>query len=197
MNCACGRPTNFALQPDENQPRAPVCVDCYLKFVQATQMQMDMNARLFNLLTAEAEAATGIYGALPRFPERKVVTVGNVTLNNIKVDNSAIGVLNTGSLQVLDGAVTAINQGGDSAAATAIKALTEAIANSTELAEDARSQVLEMLSVVASEAVAPAATRRRAPMRALLQEVATLIGGVAGLVQLWAQYGPVLEQLFR
>ena len=135
-------------------------------------------------------------GGLPRFPERRVVNLGGSTYNNIRVDRSTIGVLNTGTIGNVDGARTRRKQAGESDLAAAVKAFTEALLQSSEAGRDVKNQVLEILSAVAAEATAPKEKRRPAVIRPLLQEISTLVQGVAALSALWAQYGPLITRFF-
>ena len=87
----------FAVGPESQQ--IPLCLDCRLKFAQICAIATDQLERNMNFIIDQAESKVGLHGVLPRFPERKVNVIqeGTVTLNNISVADSAIGVLNTGS----------------------------------------------------------------------------------------------------
>lgn len=187
----------FVLPEDDGAGRIPLCLDCNLKLAQVTALQLDLCGRMFNYHTAEAEAALGVGGILPRFPERQVIQGGSVTLNNIRLDRSVVGVLNTGTIETVDAAVTALGAAHEEGVADAVKALAEAVAASTGATAEQKNQVLEILSVLATEATAPKEKRRSAAMRPLLQELSTHVGAIASLAPLWLQYGPVLVQAFR
>jgi len=103
MKCYnCSNQAMWLVGPED--ARRPLCLDCHLKLVQATTLENDMLTREMNFLIGMAEATSGVYGAIPKYPERKVVQMGNVALNNIKIDRSSIGVLNTGTIGTLDAA---------------------------------------------------------------------------------------------
>ena len=184
----------FAVGPEGAE--TPLCLDCHLKFVQVMALRNDMLEREINYLTDVAGAVAGVPGALPRYPPRKVVSVGNVTLNNIKVEGSTIGLLNTGTIGTVDGAVTALRQSGELKAAEVFTHLTEAVANDRQLSNYVSNEFLELLSVIATEGTAPKDRRRSGAMMPLLDRLATLVSGAASLAQLWNQYGPTLVQLF-
>src|SRR5947208_537253 len=93
--------------------KAPLCLDCSLKLTQLTAAQMDMQTRHLNFLTGAMESQAGVpSGTLPRYPERSVVHLEGVTLNNIRIDRSTVGVVNTGTIGLVDSAVTALRQAG-------------------------------------------------------------------------------------
>ncbi|MDE2059349.1 MAG: hypothetical protein KGL31_00670 [candidate division NC10 bacterium] len=174
----------------------PLCLDCNLKHVQLITMQNEMLERQMNYLTDYMGMIVGLPGLGPRFPERKSVTIGGVTLNNIKIDRSTIGVVNTGSIETVDSAVTVLRHSGDPQLATAILELSQAVLNSSALIADTKAKIVDILSVLASEATAPKGRRRLAAIGPLLQEIATLVGGAAGLAEIWDRVRPILEAAF-
>lgn len=186
----------FAVQ-DEHGSTAALCLDCNLKLTQLRTIQNAERERLTNFVIDQAESATGIYGALPRFPERHLIQGGTVTLNNIKISNSNIGVLNTGNLEIVDSAVTAIREAGDPDLSAAFLNLSQAVISEQQLAPNDKNKILEVLSVISSEAAAPKQKRRASAIRPLLQEIATLASGAAGLAELFHQLRPVIEAAFR
>jgi hypothetical protein len=121
--------------------------------------------------------------------------VGGVTLNNIKIDRSVVGVLNTGTAEKIDSAVTVLKQA-DPDVARAVAALTEAFMNSPNLPPERKAAATEILSIIASEAVAPKEERRGAAVRTLLQELSTYAGGVNAIVDVWTWAQPVLLTAF-
>jgi len=184
----------YLVGPEDAQ--VPLCLDCNLKHMQMIAMQNDMLERQMNYLTDYMGVITGLPGLVPKFPERRNVVVEGVTLNNIKIDRSTIGVVNTGSIATVDSAVSVLKQSGDSQLATAILALSQAVLNTQSLDTDTKAKLIDILSMLATEATAPKERRRAAAIRPLLQEIATYIEGVAGLADLWNRVRPILEAAF-
>jgi hypothetical protein len=122
--------------------------------------------------------------------------IENVTLHNINITGSNIGVVNTGTIQTVDGAVGVLQSRHDDQLAMALKALTEATANSTALAAVDKQRVLENLSVVSTEAVAPEPQRRKIMVRTLLADSGTVLGVAADVATVWAQWGHVVTAFF-
>ncbi len=105
-----------------------LCLDCYIRFEKVKQRQSESYERQMNYLTSQMEAVVGLPGILPRYPERRrVIQAGAVNLNNFTISNSQIGVLNTGTIQNVDATVTVLKSGGDTALATALTELAQAI----------------------------------------------------------------------
>ena len=85
---------------DSSKSVLPMCIHCYSIFVQANATQLDMQMRTANYLSDQMEHVAGLpAGLTPKYQLRNVIHMGNTILNNIKVDNSNIGVLNTGTIE--------------------------------------------------------------------------------------------------
>lgn len=184
----------FAFEVEGGQIR--LCLDCNLKLTQLNSVQNAESERLINYMTDQMEATFGFYGVSPRFPERKTIQGGNVTLNNIKVSNSTIGVLNTGTIETVDSAVTVIRQT-DPQLSAELLAFSQSVIAEPNLPADFKNKVIELLSVIATEATAPKEKRRSFAIRPLLQELATLASGAAGLTVLYDRLRPLLEAAFQ
>lgn len=90
----CGRPAIIGIGPNN---ALHLCVDCWGKVQAIHSRQMEDHERLLNFASAEFDMAAGLPGFTPKFPPRPrpVVVTGNTVLNNIKIANSQIGVVNT------------------------------------------------------------------------------------------------------
>jgi hypothetical protein len=177
----------------------PLCLDCSLKHTQMLAIQNDQLERQMNYATEQMEAIVGLPGILPHYPQRKVNIIqgATVALNNINVTNSNVGVLNTGNLEIVDSAITQLNQDADAAGVSnAISQLANAIVASNELSSEKRNEAIEILGVIASEATAPKDKRRGAVIKSLLPTLGTIIQSGAGLIQIWQAVLPVITTFF-
>jgi hypothetical protein len=98
----------------------------------------EQNIRGINFDLSTMEDATGIpRGTFTRYqsaPPKRTTILGDLVLNNIKIDNSAIGVLNTGSingsLQNIDATLSLLKNTIDTQLLqAAFKEFTEAVFN--------------------------------------------------------------------
>ena len=118
-------------------------------------------------------------------------------LNNISVSDSAIGVLNTGSLEMVDSAISALKSDpATKEVSDALKKLTNSIADAQDLAPEKRNEAIEILSVVASEATAPENKRKTSVVKRLLGQFPTLIQTSAALTEIWHTVGPTIISFF-
>ena len=185
----------FEVGPEKD--RVPLCLDCYIRFQNVMDQQTEEHEQHLNYLSAEMESIVGLPGTLPRYSERRrVIHTGALTLNNIHVSNSQVGVINTGTLQNVDATVTVLKSSGNEELATAITALAQAVIELRDMADEAKNQALEILGALAEEAVAPKEKRKTAVVRALISELSIILGGVAALAALWTKAKGLFEQLF-
>lgn len=187
----------FVVGPKGNE--FPLCLECTNKHQQMAAIQSDQLERDMNFAIAQSEAVTGLpSGSLPRYPQRQVRIIqgGSVTLNNINVNNSSVGVLNTGNLEIVDTAITALkNNPQTQDIASAIAKLTTAISNA-DLSPEDKNEAIEILSTVATEATAPEGKRKSSVARRLLSGLPTLIQTSASAIEIWKTVEPIIRKLF-
>lgn len=199
MKCRnCSKPVLFMM--GDSQKAIPFCLDCVAKFQEVVDRQQDRTSQLLNYLAAHIEATVGLPGLVPRMPlrqSRTVIQQGGLTMNNIHIDRSNIGLVNTGIIGTVDTAVGVMKASGEDAGAKAFKELTEKVVANADADAVTKNKIIELLSVLASEATAPKERRRGAAMRTLLVELTSVCSGVASLAQLYQQYAPAIEAFFR
>lgn len=179
--------------------KLPLCVQCYNAFAQAQATINAENERLINFLSDYSDMTFGLSRIGPRFPARppqaQIVRTGDVNLNHIKIDRSTIGVLNTGTVQSIDSAVSAISETGNKAVALAVRELANAIASSTDLNDKAKNEAMEFLEAVSSEAKKTEERRQGKVADALVSGLGSLVKLANDLGDVWKKWGPVLMTL--
>jgi len=174
--------------------KVPLCIDCYLKLQQAIELQDRRLKEELNYLTDSIEATVGLYGILPRYPIPKpIVRQGPVTLNNITVDRSTIGSINTGEIVNLDVAITSISKSGNENLVKALKEFTQAVIEEKKLNDIIKNQIIEQLSFLANQVNTPKERRKKGIIKAVLSEIRNNISTVAGLVVLWEKLYPLFK----
>ncbi len=104
MQCSqCQRPAIVMWQNN-----IPLCVEHYVMLQRTNAEQQKILAGLINYLSDSADETVGIPSyARIRMPQT-VVNTGNTTINQLNIDRSVIGVLNTGTIQNLNAIISAI-----------------------------------------------------------------------------------------
>jgi hypothetical protein len=195
MHCSqCGKPAPVRITSDDGT--IYLCLDCDLKREQAESLESQCDAQLLNFTGAAFGMMTGI--PMPRMPvpSHQIVPLSNMNFNNIHIDRSTIGVLNTGNVRTIDRTVTALNQSGGVDVADALARLTQAVIDCAEASDEQKRQLVEILSAIASEAEQPEDQRKTSVVRALLIEGATLVSGLADASQIWHTYEPAIKTFF-
>lgn len=191
--CQCDKPAMYQV----GEQNVPLCLDCYFKLSQIQQQQMESNERMMNYLSDEIAASVGMPPMGPRFPARpQPVVVAGTKLQNIHVNNSVVGTINTGSIGTVDQSISALVQSGEPALADAIKKLSEAILQSGDLTRNQKNELVESLSVISKEAATPKEVRQNTVALSLLEKamkVTALANDITDVCQKW---WPVLVAAF-
>lgn len=196
MKCnQCERPAILFYRGDSNDV-LPLCLDCSLKFRKLVSDQISDQKKQIDHLFDTADAITGIPSSFPRFRDSEPEPVTNVTFNNLNIDRSSIGVVNTGNIGTVDTAIGSLREKGHDEVAEALTNLTEAVAQSAEMQVSDRDTVLGLLSVLASEATLPKEQRRKGAMSAIVEQVGKVLSIAGSVSQLWEKYGHILAGLF-
>ena len=136
----------------------------------------------------------GSLGYIPDSPPRPLNNTA-VTMNNIKVEGSTIGVLNTGTIQTVDSAVTVLQKAGRQDAASALTTVTEAIIKSDQIVAENKNQ---LLSSSASSQLSHCRQRRstRPAMRAILSQISSLVSAPSAVAELWHKSEGLIKSFF-
>jgi len=178
--------------------RIPLCLDCNSKLQNMLAIQNDQLARMINFFMDQADAAVPIPGSsLPRIqlPSAPIIQTGEVTLNNIHVTNSEIGVLNTGNLSMVDSNVTVLKNSGNDELADAVTRLTEAVVKSKEINEAEKNEIVELLGALSGEATAPKDQQKTSVVRVFIMRLNELLSPVATISALWGHAKTIFEQV--
>jgi hypothetical protein len=139
----------------------PLCVDCYHKIAHADFMEGQvLHNRLSwlasNLNLIEKDLYIGCGGLLPlkQMMIPQPPSAPRYSSQQIRVSDSNVGVVNTGTLFNLETSIEAIQNRGDKDLADAVKELTEAVLNSTEINDELKRETAEQLEFLVTEALA-------------------------------------------
>jgi hypothetical protein len=190
----CGRQPMYEMVIQGH--KVHLCIDCQLKMEQIRARQNEESERMINFLQDQMASMAGMPPMGPRFPERKIIHTEGAILNNINIHDSQIGVVNTGYVQTIDAAVTTIREHGNGPLSEALSSLTEAVVAESQLDEEHRKEVLELISTISAEASLPEAKRRKSIIRPLVAEIGQMLQGTAAAVAIYDRVLPLLRSLF-
>lgn len=183
--------------------KIPLCVDCYQKIAQATFMEQQVaHNRLSwmasNLNFTQQELSAGAGWLIP--PNRMEIpqppSAGiNYAYSNIQVSDSAIGVINPGTLYTINTSIDVMQRLGDTDLASAIKDLTEEVVNSKDIQDEIKKEISELLQFLASEASVNKDTRNKSVVKQVLERIGQLIPVATTTWSIWEKVQPLLQSL--
>lgn len=194
MKChQCEQPAFWAT----GEKGIPLCLNCSEKLQSIVDRQFVQNAAMMNLASEEMDAATGYICPSPRIPLTDVINSLRKTpvLNNISVTKSNIGMLNAGdfSLSKIDAAIT-MSKGTDvDPIGREIRRLTQAIVDSTELENQQRKQILELVQSLGEQIVGQ---RKQSVALALLKAIEDRAQGAAAVLDLTKALSSAISAFF-
>ena len=143
--------------------------------------------------TWKASRASGV---IPRYgrPAQPIQT-GPVTFNNIRVDRSIVGAINTGAVAKLDVVMTGARNFGEQGqhVADALQKLTQAVLDSTELQAGAKNEIVENLAFVLDQLQQKGASAKQsAPFKAVTERLNAVLNTISTLSNLWSALQSIL-----
>lgn len=119
---------------------------------------------------------------------------------NINITGSSIGMLNTGEIkdiQSISVNVDSLKQSGQTDVASALIALTEAIASSQEIDTSQRNDLLDQIEELSKQATLPPEKRAKIGIiKSLTAGIATGLAAAGGLAEVWSTWGPAIRTYF-
>jgi hypothetical protein len=187
----CDRPAMFVAGPDQ----MPLCLQCAALAQQMVNSQIQEAMRGADRALDDMEMITGIPMRPRRSPPAPVVVTGNA-FHNISVNNSTVGVVNTGQLHQVDSSISAIAGSGDDELAKAFAAITSAVMASAQLSGGSRQEIVEILSVLTGEGTLPRGRRKTGVARPLISRLRELLGTAADVITVATPLLPVIAGAF-
>jgi hypothetical protein len=132
-----------------------------------------------------------------RYPLLKKETTA---MSSINIVNSTVGVLNTGQMNNIKSITVNIGKLNDSGladVAAALNALTDAVAASVELMDEARSSALEQLETLSEQALLPENERMKPGiLKTIGSALSSTLAAAGGLAEVWSTWGPPVLAFF-
>lgn len=175
-----------------------LCIDCYAKFQQANYLQFAQLASTINALSDNIDDTIGLPRSGGRFqiPTPTTINAGQTTFNNIRVNDSVVGSINTANVEKLDVRVSAMRSENRSDLADAIQKFTQTIINTSDLEPNDKDSVLECLSYLSDQALTPKSERKTTVGKTLISTLEDLLENSASIAPLWSQVRSLFDNLF-
>lgn len=137
---------------------------------------------------------------IPKSPivNNRITRQGDLTLNNINVANSNVGMINIGRIQAesINVAISELEKNNQDEIANALKLLTEAILNSNDINSKDREILLENISFISEEALKPKEYRKKSLIINALEKIGGFAFIAENIKNIWEFSHPILHNFF-
>ncbi|MCX5880338.1 MAG: hypothetical protein NTU74_00505 [Deltaproteobacteria bacterium] len=145
------------------------------------------------VVEASANLCLLLHARYPLQMQEKQVT-------EIRISNSTIGILNTGQIKNIESIIINIgklNDVGSDEVANALKNITSAVAESTDLTADVKSNTLEQLENLSEQAVLPVNDRSKpGVIMAVFTALNGTLAAAGSLADIWSTWGAAIQKFF-
>jgi hypothetical protein len=177
--------------------KVPLCLNCYAVMQQTNERAIQLLREEMNHTMDHVNSMFGIAGG-PRYPTKRPVIVSGGTVNNnhIAINNSQIGILNTGSIHNLNQVIDSLHSASQKELADALKKFTETVISESELKQEQRGEVLESLDIITKELYQKPENRKKSVAKTLLAGISKTVELAANSAALWQVLHPLLQKFF-
>lgn len=177
--------------------KIPLCISCNALMQQTLARQNEMLREEINYIQDSVDSMFGIRTGA-RYPTKRPVLVSGGTVNNnhIAINNSQIGILNSGNIQNLNQTIDSLYSASQSELANAIKNFSEAVLKEARLSKDQQTEILESLDVITKELFQKPENRKKSLVNNLMSIIAGLVEISANSLTVWQILYPLLRKFF-
>jgi hypothetical protein len=195
MKChQCDRPALYLM----GEQKIPLCVECNHKVDSAAYMQFLMNAAMMNQAADDMDMVAGFSVGGGRIPVADMARAmqGPATYNNFRISNSTVGVLNTGDLARIDAVITLTKDTDAEAVGQQLRMLTEAVANSREMENSVKKEMIDLVQALADQVVGARGERKPSVVLALLKSIEERAVGFVAISQVVSMLVSAISAVF-
>jgi len=177
--------------------KIPLCLSCNALMQQTIERNVQMLREEVNHTMDHVNSMFGLSGGA-RYPTKRPVLVsgGMVNNNHITINNSQIGILNTGNIQNLNQTIDSLYSASQDELAKAVKDFSEAILKEVALTNDQQTEILESLDVITKELFQKPESRKKSVVKSLMIRIAGLVDVSANSLTIWQILHPLLQKFF-
>lgn len=170
-----------------------LCLSCWTMLEHTNFLKFLQNAAMLNNAMDQMDAVMPIglnNGRIPVGEIARAMAKSN-TYNNISIQNSNVGVVNTGNLARIDAAITMSKGTETEEFGARLKDLTQAILSQEALAAETRQQLIEITQAISDQAIGSKAPSKVVVdtlfgrLKSLCSDVTVIAGATEKLQQAW------------
>ena len=182
-----------------NYDGSNLCVRHYLMMQQASWIEFAKIAAMLNH-TESRLAASSLFRVPNYITIPPPPSLGDtLTLNNIEVKESSVGIINTGTIkriENLDASITLLMEGEKHELAKSLKCFTQLLLDS-EIGHHTKEEIAQQTEYLSSQAQMEPAQRSMGMVRSLLKGIKETVGTASALAEAWSKLQPLFEAAFQ
>ena len=126
-----------------------------------------------------------------------IIQGGNIEMK-FEISDSQVGVLNTGKMQAksITTGISTLTDSNQYQIAEALKSLTEAVKASQDISSQQRTEILEQLEILSTQATLAPTERKAGLIKPILLALSTALSAGGGLAEIWSTWGNMIESFF-
>ncbi|CAD7779676.1 hypothetical protein DMNBHIDG_02147 [Candidatus Methanoperedenaceae archaeon GB37] len=105
-------------------------------------------------------------------------------MNNINIQNSNVGAINTGNVESIDVSLTFLKEQRNEEIAELIKILTKEIIKNKDIVENQKNEILEQLAFITEQLSIPKEQRKTSILKTIFATIFTSISGFSNLLEI-------------
>ncbi len=173
----------------------PICIDHYTAFLTAQTTLLRHQMAMINYTEQQMASMSGMPWSanqinIPSLPSAPI------TLNNIRLENSSVGAINTGNVRDIEVNLGRLQNAGSENATKALKVFTEAVIADESISENQKHELLEQIAYLSGQATASAQDRKPAIIKPTLSALSQSATAIGSLATAWQVLGPILQSIF-
>ena len=196
MSAKCSQCNNSALYNVEGNL---LCLNCFTIYQNNTYRSINYLANEANFALDFIDSIIGIPTNTPRYkpiPLNPIIHNAPIVFNNIKVDNSFVGSINTGNIHRIDIAIDHMKSPEDGELVKGLKDFTEAILTSNETTIELKNQLVEQISFISEEILKIPEKKQKSIVKTIMANVKASIILIDPLLKIWDKIEPILKTIF-
>ena len=138
----------------------------------------------------------GPLGQRFQIPMPTTINAGQTTYNNIRVDNSVVGTINTGNVKRLDSMLNAMGNHSNQHLAQTLQVLTQAIIDTRDLRPSDKDSALECLSFLSNQSLTQKAERQSTIGMPVISTLERMLSNTGSIASVCCATKPLLYALF-
>lgn len=196
MRCSqCPNNAFYQVGPEQN---VPLCLNCYVIFQQTLAISNQELKEQINYYSDQMDAMFGISRNTPRYPTRAPVVVSGGTIynNHIAINNSQVGLINTGNIENLNQTIDSLYTASQKELADSVKNFSDVVLNEVTLTKDQKDEIFEGLDFITREVLELPERRKKTVVKTLMSSISSIAGFSANSLAIWQVLHPLLQKFF-